>query len=27
LELENIELINAAENIAKEKGIEKELIF
>ena len=27
MELENIELINAAENIAKEKGIEKELIF
>ena len=27
LELENIELINAAENVAEEKGIEKELIF
>ena len=27
MELENIELINAAENIAEEKGIEKELIF
>ena len=27
MELENIELINAATNIAEEKGIEKELIF
>ena len=27
MELENIELINAAENIAEEKGIEKDLIF
>ena len=27
MELENIELINVAENIAEEKGIEKELVF
>ncbi len=27
MELENIELIQVAENIAEEKGIEKELVF